>query len=687
MKPQPHFDASAEAILQQDPGGVYACSDWRTRSQHHAALAEWAGRARIEQAAIARIALSLAQSRYASRDRESPGAHVGHYLFGVGAPILEAGLQRHTGRRVSTRDRGIPPVLLPVLTIALCAFFVFSCVVFVRERGTSVLVQWLLAVTAIPVAFVYGCRLVRWMPWRRRRGLPLPRFASDYMQVDDCATLIVVPAMAHGPTRVRELLAHLQKLADAHPGAEYRFALLTDFSDAPCESLAADDEIVAELRAGITALNAATRGVSGDRFFGLQRRRTWSDTQGAWIGWERKRGKLQELMRLIQPKPSPTTFEWQFGDLPTLTSRTAIPFVISLDETSWLMPGGATLLVRTAQHPLNRPVIDDFGRVVSGYAVLQPSVRFALDTETAMRGAVPLVARSSFGFEVLDVATHVGAGALYHCDAYLRVIANAFPPEVVLHHDLLEGFAGRTGEVGDAMVLQPWPRTYLAQMQRGHRWLRGLLQATPFLLPTTRSVSGSLRRNPLTTLQQYVLVELLLRELSKAASLVLLCLAWTSLPGSPTLWTFLACPAALTLAAHLMHVSIGAVLELVGLHICKRWRLALGAAAAPLFSQIVLVQDSLLILDALARTSWRLLISRRHLLDWSSWRAIDQCENTSIAQYWRALCASPILGGLTVGALLVWRPSSLAAAAPFAVAWILAPLIVGMGDRYVFGGK
>ena len=40
--------------------------------------------------------------------------------------------------------------------------------------------------------------------------------------------------------------------------------------------------------------------MDGERFFLFHRRRVWNESEGTWMGWERKRGKLHELNRLLR---------------------------------------------------------------------------------------------------------------------------------------------------------------------------------------------------------------------------------------------------------------------------------------------------------------------------------------------------------------------------------------------------
>lgn len=668
---QAALHASIEAILRRDPGGAYPRSDPRTQWRHHAALRLGEQRTGIDPLAIARAALARAGRALEEEGPESPAAHIGHHLIGGGMEEFERELRALPVYR-GTRRAGIQRGLAAPLTVLIACVLVLGCAAYLLWQPAAAWARIAALVCAVPLAAVYASRTVRALRWRPRMDLPLPRLRPEDGEPRRAATLVVVPAIVPSPERARALLDRLWALHQAHGAAEFRFALLSDFADAATATTDGDGAVLAELEAGIAGLNARAGDAAGDRFLALHRVRRWSATQQAWMGWERKRGKLLELMRLLHGDPA--AFAWRFGDVGGLLSRTPIPLVITLDDTTRLKAGAADALIRTALHPLNLPRMDErTGRVVSGYGVLQPSVEFTFggaddDAEPARRAAGP-----SFAFTALGAGVHQGAGALYHVDAFRRALDGTFPDDLVLHHDLLDGFVARTGEVYDAVVQQPWPATYLAQARRGHRWLRGLLQAAPFI--------AGLRGNPLTGAQRFFLGEASLVELGTPASLVLLLLGWTVLPGPAWTWTVAACPALLLPFLSLLQRTL-----LLPLRKGRGARpgAALGRLAMGAFAQVVLVHQSLVAADALVRVAWRMGVSRRRLLEWAPRREPASPYATPLSEYWRALWLSPVAGASALAAVAWWRPHNLPLAAPFALAWIAAPAIVGLGDRLVF---
>ena len=207
----------------------------------------------------------------------------------------------------------------------------------------------------------------------RVRPAPLPKLALRDGVPGDLRTLVTVPTLLTSEANVLEQIDQLEIHYLANPDDELRFALASDWIDAPAETMPSDEALLAAARDGIARLNARHGPAEdgGPRFFLLHRRRVWNEGEGAWIGWERKRGKLHELNRLLRGATD-TTFLLPAG--PRAVPE-GIRYVITLDADTRLPSGAARELVGTMAHPLNVPLLDPaVGRVVEGYGVLQPRI-------------------------------------------------------------------------------------------------------------------------------------------------------------------------------------------------------------------------------------------------------------------------------------------------------------------------
>ena len=208
----------------------------------------------------------------------------------------------------------------------------------------------------------------------------LPRLALRGGIPANLRTMVVMPTLLTTAAEIDEHLERLEVHYLANADGEIYFALLSDWTDAPEESLAGDDELLAAAAAGIARLNAKYGpAAAGKRFSIFHRRRVWNASERKWIGWERKRGKLKELNRLLRGA-SDTTFVTSAGHVPEIPAD--VRYVITLDADTRLPRDAARRLVGAIAHPLNQARFDaQVGRVVEGYGVVQPRITPSLPAE------------------------------------------------------------------------------------------------------------------------------------------------------------------------------------------------------------------------------------------------------------------------------------------------------------------
>ena len=320
----------------------------------------------------------------------------------------------------------------------------------------------------------------------------LPRLALRDGVPADLRTLVVVPTLLTGHAQIAEQIERLEVHYLANPDGDLRFALLSDWTDAPQETMPGDDELLAATIEGIARLNrrhgAAPDG--SERFLLFHRRRGWNESERKWIGWERKRGKLHELNRLLRGATD-TSFVPTGGRAPLVPS--GVRYVITLDADTRLPRGAAARLVGTMAHPLNRPRFDPHvGRVVEGYALLQPRVTPTLPTDregslfqrifSGPGGIDPYASAVSDVYQDLfGEGSYIGKG-IYDVDAFEAALAGRVPENALLSHDLFEGIFARAGLVTDIEFFEEFPPHYEVAAARQHRWARGDWQLLPWII-------------------------------------------------------------------------------------------------------------------------------------------------------------------------------------------------------------
>ncbi len=686
-----------ERVLQRDPAGAYGSMDFLSRDRYRQAVEELAEPTGEAQLRVALRAVESARQATESGQVADRAAHVGHHLIGKGRPGLETDvayrprLGRRARRFLFAQATAVYLGLIGLVTALLLSLGLS----YLHGQGASPWV-WagaalLLLLPASEVAIAVVQRLTaRWAPPRR-----LPRLEFPAGIPDDARTMVVVPTLLTSVPAVTGLLEHLEVLALGNLDPRIHFAILSDFVDAPAREMPEDEAILEAARAGIEALNARFGEGRTDLFYLFHRARQWNPRESVWMGWERKRGKLEEWNRLARGATD-TSFSVQVGDVEILPR---VRYCLTLDSDTRLPRDAAKKLIGIIAHPLNRPYFDvHLGRVTEGYGILQPRV-----SVTMASAAGSLFARLYAGHTGVDPYTTAvsdtyqdlfGEGiftgkGLYDVDAFMAALDGRVPENALLSHDLFEGVYARTALVTDVEVVDDYPASVLVHARRQHRWVRGDWQILWWLFPWVPTRSG-LTRNRLPLISRWKIFDNLRRSLVAPATVALLLLVWALLPGSPAVWTAAILAAvAFPLYPLLLEAASGPWPQ-------QPWRVFLRAVWED--GKTGLAQASLQVTflasqayeraHAIVLTLVRLGATQRRLLEWetaaaSAARGAGLARRTSARQFLVEMIASPVIA--LMGLLLIGmaRPEALLTAVPVLTLWVAAPLIAHALSRPV----
>jgi len=714
-----------DQTLRQDPAAIYARMDFHTRDSYRHVVERLARLGGIDELAVAQMCLQLAQAR-AQAPTSVPASvspsetHVGYYLVDDGLTQLRAALRAsgHTPRGLPLAPRRIP-LSVYLLSIALVVAFFVVVLLF----GTQVLTLpwaplWLIVTLATVVFSELGILLVNWVATLLVAPQRLPRLDFSHGIPADLRTLVVVPSMLDSTDGADALVAALEVRFLANRDPQLHFALLTDFGDADQQTLPGDEALLAHAVRKIDALNARYVAGHGDRFFLLHRPRQWNASEGCWMGHERKRGKLAALNHLLRNRDGGrAAFMRIAGNLDALVG---VRYVITLDTDTQLPRNAARELVATLAHPLNHAHFDARrGRVTRGYGILQPVVGVSMSGRQISRyarmygsepGIDPYTRMVSNVYQDLfGEGSFVGKG-IYDVDAFERALRGRFPDNRILSHDLLEGCYARAGLVSDARLHEDYPSRYAADVERRARWIRGDWQLLPWVLPWVpvgeaaaedpgdlSLAAGSSRRdashvhvsdqpkrkagyerNPLSWLSRGKLLDNLRRSLVAAAAVALFVIGWMLLPD-PLLWTvWLVCllllpvllPSIRDLVVKPRDMGLETHLLQVGQELMRGLRRVVVDLAR-------LPHEAYFSVLAIARTLWRLAISRRRLLQWNTASEVERKLGHGMGAELRSMWFAPTISFLV--AALLWRLNitALPVAAPILLLWALSPLLMG----------
>ncbi|MCX8228073.1 MAG: DUF3131 domain-containing protein, partial [Sulfitobacter sp.] len=399
------------------------------------------------------------------------------------------------------------------------------------------------------------------------------------------------------------------------------------------------------------------------------------------MAWERKRGKLEEFNRYVL-SDGKDAFGMIAGPAETLRG---IRYAITLDADTQLPPGSALRLVGIMAHPLNKAVVEqESGRVVSGHAILQPRIEILpkLDSGTHFTHlyggdtAIDIYSRavSDVYQDLFGTGIYVGKG-IYDIAALHKSMSGRVPDNHILSHDLFEGLRGRAALVSNLVLYEDLPATYPEFAMRQHRWIRGDWQLVPWLGRKVPVVDGGTERTTFSGLDRWKLVDNLRRSLMSPALLLFFIGGWLLMPGSALVWTGLAVAAPGSyLIGEVFSIATGGVR-----------RGALGNAIHNIrttsgrwfFFIAFLVSDTLIALDAIFRTLWRVCVTGRNRLEWTSAaHASADTSNGSVRRAsWHLMWPSSALAVVMAGHLALFDPQGFWTAVPVLVLWLMAPEI------------
>jgi cellobiose phosphorylase len=676
-----------ERILSEDPNGVYEQMAFATRDRYRHVVEKVAKTSRLSEAEVARHAIELAQE--AAPGADARAAHVGYYLIDRGLSQLERRARARLDLVASLQRRGrrIPLVLYLGAIILLTALFTGGLLVQAPSEGMP---DWLLLLLGLPAVLgtsQLALALVNWLATLLATPEPLPRLDFSAGIPTASRTLVVTPTMLTSVAGIESLIEALEVRFLANRDDRLHFGLLTDFRDAPSETLPEDESLARLAAHGIAALNAKYPRDSGDTFYLFHRARRWNPQERVWMGYERKRGKLADLNALLRGAAA-DRFALVVGATDSLLG---VRYVITLDTDTQLPRDAARELVGALAHPLNRAAYDARRQLVTaGYGILQP--RVAVSLPGANRSRYARLHGSDAGIDpythaVSDVyqdwfqeGSYIGKG-IYDVDAFEQALAGRFPENRILSHDLLEGCYARSGLLSDVQFYEDYPACYSADVSRRYRWIRGDWQIAGWLLPRVPGFDGQRRTNPLSALSRWKLADNLRRSLVPAALTLLFVLGWT-VTESPGLWTLA------VLGLSLIPSLLTALLSVLQKPGDVRWRHHLAAAlqaagrqlAQATFAIVCLPYEGFFSLDAMVRTLWRTQVSHRRLLEWTSSGDLDR-SGRSLVAFHRTMWIAPALAVVTALALTAVKPAVLAVAGPILLLWLAAPTVAWWMSR------
>ncbi len=671
-----------ERKLREDPQDVYGKMSFPTRDSYRHVIEKIARNSNSSEGEVAEKAIQLAHESW--QKKENRAGHVGFYLIGEGRATLErsVAMRGSIARSLRTKSQQHSVFLYWGAILAATGLITRIFAVKAHANGVRGAILAMGAILAFFVATQFAVTVVNWLMTKLAVPDLLPRMDFSQGIPSELRTLVVVPTMLTTPESVAELVEALEVRFLANRDDNVNFCLLSDFRDADQENMPEDGPLLGRAQDGIADLNSKYSRQGTDTFFLFHRARRWNAGEQLWMGYERKRGKLEELNSFLRGQRG-DHFSHIVGNTSVLQS---VRYVITLDTDTQLPRDSVWQFVGAMAHPLNRPAYDNAKeRVSEGHGILQPRVAVSLPGTNHSRyarlwGGEPGIdpytrAVSDVYQDVFGEGSFIGKG-IYDVDVFEQALGGRFPENRILSHDLIEGCYARSGLLSDVQLYEDYPTTYDADVARRHRWIRGDWQIAHWALPWVPGPDRKARQNPLSLLSRWKIVDNLRRSLVPASLVFLLLFCWLRL-SQPWAWTLA------ILGTVFVPIVLSSLLDLlrkpedVALrqHSSEAIRSFGRHIAQGLFTFACMPYEAFFSLDAVFRVIWRMLFSHRHLLEWNASSEHQHKDRTGPGDSFRSMWPAPVFAFGVLGCLAVVRPTALGMATPILLLWFASPAV------------
>ena len=620
-----------EELLRQDPASVYEKMDYKTKEYYRNQIKEIGYETKISEIYITQKLLELANKC----EEGSKKRHIGYYLVDKGIEELY--------KKLGYRYKDIQKENKMKIYILATIFFSISIsVILGLTLNKNNLIYGIIGtiLLIIPISEVI-IQIMQYILGKIIKPKIIPKMDFTNGIDKENATFVVIPTIVKTKEKIKELAQKLEVFYLANKSENLYFSILGDCSESKKEEEDFDKEVIEVGKQEVEKLNKKY-SKTYPKFNFIYRKRQWNKQENSFLGWERKRGYLNQFNKFLLGEEQKNFI---VNTIPK-ENMPEIKYVITLDSDTDLPIDTAAELIGAMAHILNKPVIDEKRNVViEGYGIMQPRIGVKLDISYknlftkifAGQGGTDLysnaisdVYQDNFGEGIFT-----GKG-IYDLKVFETVMKGAIPENTVLSHDLLEGCYLRCGLVSDIMLIDDYPSKYMSHINRLSRWIRGDWQIIRWL-----------KSKQLNIISKYKIFDNLRRSLLEIFTIV--CMAY-----------FIKSKILVTIS--LVSIMIPYILEIINYIIFKKegekyqktfihkvgtmqgaiYRIILTIGALPYKAYMSIV--------AILKTIYRLAITHKHLLEWTTSEEAEKTSKTDILSYYKIMFAN-IIFGLLIGVL------------------------------------
>ncbi|MEG1481138.1 GH36-type glycosyl hydrolase domain-containing protein [Clostridium sp.] len=645
--------SQVEKILKKDPSNIYEKMDFESKDYYRHTIEKISRKYGVDENTIAEKLIELSNIAK-EKEKKEYKVHVGYYLIDDGVNELGEVLGRSIRNKYSA---------IKFWGINIIGTLLIIAVVLLLGRLSGVQYnryQYIIAgiIILIPSSeIIVTC--INWFVGKKvpMRYVPKIDLINGINKSDK--TIVIVPSMISSKENIKNLIEKLEVSYLANKEENLYFAIVGDFLDSDHEQ-DEQDKILNDFGVSeIQKLNNKYCNSNQSKFFYVNRRRLYNEKEEKFMGRERKRGKIIEFISLIKGAGN-QTFNIVSSSTDILKDA---KYIITLDTDTFMPRDTVRKLVGAMCHPLNKALIDK-DKVVRGYGIMQPKVSISLESKNMSEfsnifggeGGVDgySTAYSDTYQDLFGEGSFTGKGIL-DIDVFYNILKDEIPNNRILSHDLLEGCFVRSALVTDCELIDNYPSSYLGSAKRLHRWVRGDWQLLPWIFSSKLSL-----------LSKWKIVDNLRRSLLAPSLLIGLIIALRYLNRG------------IEVSVILFLAIISPLLFTVTDFVVTPKNKLSGTFKS--LKQIILIlsfvpYQTYLMVNAIVKTLFRLIISKKHLLEWQTAEDAEKSIESNMAYYYEKMWFSLIAGALIV---VVGFESSLffgVMSVCLSILWIFAPLI------------
>lgn len=677
-----------EEILKKDPVKVYSKMDYKTRIYYRNKLKEISKKTKISEIYIARKCLELSSIEYekSNMDSNNKKAHVGYYLIADGEPKLLEILQNKKVPRQNNMHKAQKYITaLAVVTIVLAGVYGL----YINTQINNIVLSLILSILLlIPIETIFT-QIAQYILGKTKNTKIIPKLDFRNGIPEQNATFVVIPTIIKNGKRVEELMHKLEVYYIANKSDNIYFALLGDCSTSSNEEEGFDEEVINTGKKMVDILNKKYPDEKFTKFNFIYRKRMWNEGEEAYLGWERKRGLLNQFNEYILGNISNP---FKTNTITNVANMPPIKYIITLDADTDLVLNSAKELTGAMAHILNKPELNKSeDLVIAGHALIQP--RIGIDLMSSIKSLYTKIYAGAGGVDVyanaisdiyqdnFEEGIFTGKG-IYDLKIFSKILNNEIPENTILSHDLLEGSYLRCGLATDIMLMDGYPVGYNSSKSRLHRWIRGDWQIIIWLKDKIKNKRGEIKNNPLNILSKYKIFDNLVRSLLEVSSvLTIIYMCILDCFYKIKIWPIITTVLIAVLTPTVIDVINKIVFKREGEKRQKTFNKTLSGINASLlrglFTLATLPDKAYMSANAICKTLYRLKVSKKHMLEWVTAEEAEKMAKKDIKSYYINMAPNIILGIL--GVLYIF----INAKNPFSVLifvisllWLIAPAIM-----------